>query len=251
MINIEEYYEELIALAETGGWDWYELGEGVPMRRIWLHLPPSKKEEREGGDENTSLYLSAGVHGDEPAGVLACLEMMREKDFFQGKEVFMFPILNPDGLRVSVRTNRHGKDLNRDYFLQETKEIREHVAVLKTLPRFDAAFCLHEDWEGKGAYLYCLNAEQASVDFTRKESRKILKEMGKHVGIDQSTLIDESESDHGLIEKHVSQIDREDWPEAFYLCKFHTQVSYTLETPSTLDLEKRIAAHVAAIRSFC
>jgi protein MpaA len=40
----------------------------------------------------------------------------------------------------------------------------------------------------------------------------------------------------------------EDWPEAIYMANMGTQVSYTFETPSSLELEKRIRCHKLALK---
>ena len=40
---------------------------------------------------------------------------------------------------------------------------------------------------------------------------------------------------------------RELWPETIYLRAHHTQLGYTIETPSALPLARRIAAHRAAL----
>ena len=61
------------------------------------------------------IYLSAGMHGDEPAPPLALLELLQRGEFDQRANWFICPLLNPAGLRRGTRENAGGLDLNRDY----------------------------------------------------------------------------------------------------------------------------------------
>jgi protein MpaA len=106
------------------------------------------------------IYLSAGIHGDEPAPPLALLRLI-ERGLFDARAVwFICPLLNPAGLARGTRENTDGLDLNRDYRSMASAEIRAHVAWLQRQPRFDLAVLVHEDWEAKGFYLYEVNRTQ-------------------------------------------------------------------------------------------
>ncbi|NDD39943.1 MAG: DUF2817 domain-containing protein [Verrucomicrobia bacterium] len=106
-----------------------------------------------------NVYLSTGIHGDEPAGPLAVQRLLEENCWPANMNLFLCPCLNPTGFPDNRRENLHGKDLNRDYKHFETAEARAHVAWLAQQPAFDVAFCLHEDWESNGFYLYELNPD--------------------------------------------------------------------------------------------
>jgi len=43
--------------------------------------------------------------------------------------------------------------------------------------------------------------------------------------------------------------NRPEWPEAIYLSLFHTNVSYTTETPMLQPLAQRIKAQIEAVRT--
>jgi murein peptide amidase A len=60
------------------------------------------------------VYLSTGIHGDEPAGPLAVLQLLRENVWPQGVDIFLCPCLNPIGFSLNRRGNEKGVDLNRD-----------------------------------------------------------------------------------------------------------------------------------------
>ena len=204
----------------------------------------------DGDRASPRLYLSAGIHGDEIAGPLALLEMIRQPGFFAGFDVTMFPILNPNGLALGVRTNRDEIDLNRDYRNPRSLEIKGHIESLLTLGRFDASMLLHEDYEGIGAYLYELND---TLD--PGLGAKIIAAMGLHVPIDLRPEIEEASARGGVISRRdlVAKLgrleDRPAWAEAAYLTINHTEVSYTIETPKPFPIKARVDAHIAAVET--
>jgi hypothetical protein len=55
---------------------------------------------------------------------------------------------------------------------------------------------------------------------------------------------------NGLISRTLDDIgERPQWPEAIWLAQNHTDRNVTLEAPSAQDLERRVAAHCAAVKS--
>ncbi len=189
------------------------------------------------------IYLSAGIHGDEPAPPLALLRMMETGLFDARATWFICPLLNPTGFTLGTRENADGVDLNRDYKDLRTSEIAAHVRWLQRQPLFDASFCLHEDWESTGFYLYELNPDALpSLADTMIAAARL------HGPIETATLIDGREIDQpGIIRPAADPLMRETWPEAIYLSAHHTRRSYTLETASAQPLEQRITTQVAAV----
>lgn len=197
------------------------------------------------------IYLSAGIHGDEPAPPLALLRLV-ESGFFDDRCTwFICPLINPTGFNGNTRENFAKVDLNRDYKEPITDEIRAHIAWLKRQPNFDLVICVHEDWESQGFYLYELNPDGRTTLANRMVAA------AKTVSpIDPSSLIDGRETaEPGIIRPISDPLMRETWPEAIYLRNFHGTLVYTTETPSALPLEQRIETHCAvlqaAIGKFC
>src|SRR5688572_2986973 len=93
------------------------------------------------------VYISTGIHGDEPAGPLAALHLLRDNLWPANAEITLLPCLNPVGFALSKRENGQGIDLNRDYLHPHSEEIKTHVAWLEKQAGFDLCLCLHEDWE--------------------------------------------------------------------------------------------------------
>jgi protein MpaA len=238
------YAEEVEQAARAVGWTVRHLSRTESGPRPWFQSIASEDGTM------PRLYLSAGIHGDETAGPLALLEMIRRPGFFAAFNVTMFPILNPNGLARGVRMNWDDVDLNRDYRNTRSLEIKGHIEILLTLGRFDASMLLHEDYEGIGAYLYELN------DTLEPElGAKIIAAMGRHVPIDLRPEIEEGTARGGVISRRdiIAKLgrleDRPEWAEAIYLLVHHTNVSYTIETPKPFPIEARVKAHIAAVET--
>jgi predicted deacylase len=190
------------------------------------------------------IYLSTGIHGDEPAPPLALLHLLGKGFFDQRATWFLCPLLNPTGFPLSTRENTDGVDLNRDYRQPKSAETRAHVRWLAKQPGFDLALCLHEDWEATGAYLYELNPNQRT-----SLAEPIIEAVGKTHPIDRAMLIDGRPSNNGIIRPDADPVLRELWPEAIYLRAHHTELCYTFETPSAHPLEERIDAQCIAVET--
>ncbi len=190
------------------------------------------------------IYLSAGIHGDEPAPPLALLRLIENGLFDTHAIWFICPLLNPVGLALGTRENADGLDLNRDYRNPASAEIRAHVAWLQRQPRFDLALVVHEDWETAGFYLYELNRTQQPG-----LAEPILEAVRAVCPIELAEQIDGRPASGGIIRPEGDPTQREVWPESIYLHAHHTRHSYGLETPSGLPLEQRIATLCAAIEA--
>jgi hypothetical protein len=188
------------------------------------------------------VYLSAGIHGDEPAPPLALLRLLQEGFFDARCDWFVCPLLNPTGMAAGTRENHERRDLNRQYRSREAAEVRAHVAWLRRQPSFDLALCLHEDWESSGFYLYELNPDRRP-----SLAEPVVAAVGKICPLDFSATIDGRPAQGGIIRPEDDPAKRELWPEAIYLRAHHTRLSYTLETPSAHPLPQRIQAHVIAV----
>ncbi|MCF3648207.1 M14 family metallopeptidase [Synoicihabitans lomoniglobus] len=190
------------------------------------------------------IYLSAGVHGDEPAPPEALLHMVELGVFDDRATWFLMPMLNPAGFRADQRENAAGIDLNRDYLRPQSPEVAAHVRWLERLPRFDLALCLHEDWEATGFYLYELD------DTGRPSFAARLRDAGAaHLPIDPESIIDGRPIDEpGIIRPESDPALRETWPEAIYLREHHTHLCFTTETPTGLAQDQRIATQAAIAR---
>lgn len=190
------------------------------------------------------VYISSGIHGDEPAGPLACRRLLEENQWPEQVELWMCPCLNPTGFVLGRRENAGGADLNRDYRHLRTPEVRAHVAWLERLPPFHLSICLHEDWEAHGFYLYELNPEQQP-----SLAEEMIRQVETLCPIDLSPVIEGHSAQGGIVRPNHLPDSRQDWPEAFYLFHHKLGLCYNLEAPSDFPLATRVTALVTATRA--
>jgi protein MpaA len=218
--------------------------EGFRIERFGEHdgVPLSALTRRNPG-VRPRIYLSAGVHGDEPAPPLAIVELLRSGALHDGVNWFIVPMLNPSGFRPGRRENSDGIDLNRDYRTPKSQEVAAHIEWLQHQPRFDLALCLHEDWESQGFYLYELNPQmQTNLAYPIRTAA------AEHMCIEDAEVIDGRPIDEkGIIRPESDPVVRETWPEAIYLREHHTDLCYTLETASSYPIAQRINTHIASV----
>lgn len=182
-----------------------------------------------------SLYLSAGIHGDEPAGVEGLLRWASEDPrALHGINWMIFPCLNPWGLERNSRLDAEGRDLNRTYNSRKVPQIVAQRELLRGWS-FAAAACLHEDYDARGFYLY----EIASARPHWGES--LCRDLAPLMPADPRRKIDGHPARGGLIRRRVTPDLLKGHPEAFLLHFRHAARTFTLETPSEMDLGRRVA----------
>jgi len=219
------------------------------METILAETPDGPVSVWTRGDNKTrKVYISAGIHGDEPAGPLALLEMMSSDFFTEDTDWAICPALNPTGLAKQQRENANGCDLNRDYWHHSSAETKAHIDWLKSSSSPDLFLSLHEDWESEGFYFYEINLGEDQPE----RAKAILESVQPIFLPEAGKLID------GHIPRspgwiyHEAEPDLPDgWPEAIYLAKQGCPLSFTFETPSSKKLTDRIKAHIAAAQSIC
>lgn len=235
-IDIDAVLRDVQQAAARFGWQEEPLAVSEMFCLATLRRGPASPRKR--------IYLSTGIHGDEPAGPLAIRQLLREDRWPEDHACWICPCLNPDGFRLNRREDQSGADLNRDYRHRRTPAIRAHTAWLERQPAFDLALCLHEDWEARGFYLYEVNPDhQPSL------AERIIERVAPVCPIDGSPVIEDREARDGIIRPSLDPASRPEWPEALYLIQHKTRLSYTLEAPSDWPLPTRAAALIAGVRA--
>ena len=235
-IDIERVLAEVDALGGAAGW------ERVPLSIPGKTLLPGYA--RLSSQATRTIYVSSGMHGDEPAGPLAVRRLFERNRWPDQLNLWIIPCLNPGGFRLNRRENEDGIDLNRDYREPKTSLVQAHTQWLQQRPGFDLSLCLHEDWESNGFYLYELNPD-------RKPSwaERMIRRVEKVCPVDTSPVIEGRAAQNGIIQVHGELPIRPDWPEAFYLIHHKTRLTYTLEGPSDFPLTTRVDGLVAAVEA--
>ena len=239
-IDIRAVLREVEAAAQAHGWAVEVFHEADGFQWHALHRKPEVRNQ----NSEVRIYISAGIHGDEPAGPLAALKLIQENRWPANAEIFLVPCLNPIGFTSNQRGNAEGIDLNRDYRERRADEIRAHIAWLERQPKFDFYLCLHEDWESHGFYLY-----EQNLDNQPSLAAKMIAAVQKVCPIELNEIIEGRAACGGIIQPKINPAERPDWPEAFYLITQKARRGYTLEAPSDFPLATRVNALVAAVRA--
>jgi protein MpaA len=104
------------------------------------------------------IGIFAGIHGDEPAGVLGLMDFLREleedpelgKDF----EIWVYPVCNPGGCLDGTRHSRAGRDLNREFWKGSSQPEVRLLEREICARQFQGIISLHSDDTSPGFYGY-------------------------------------------------------------------------------------------------
>lgn len=238
-INVADILRQLELAAPQNGWAMETFHADSTFHWLALRRPAARIPH-----SGRSIYISTGIHGDEPAGPLAAARLVHENLWPPEVQVTLLPCLNPAGFTRNSRENGRGIDLNRDYRHFQSAEVPAHVAWLERQPSFALTLCLHEDWESHGFYVYELNPDERP-----SAAEAIVKAVAEVCPIDPSEVIEGREAKGGIIRPNLDPHSRPQWPEAFWLITHKTRLSYTLEAPSDFPLTTRVDALVAGVRA--
>jgi murein peptide amidase A len=237
-IDITAVQRDCVAAAQAHGWT---IGEIRPAPALILGL--TRRATRP-TPRASCIYISTGIHGDEPGGPLAVRQLLQANAWPPGLNLWLCPCLNPTGFALNRRENQEGHDLNRQYLRPEAAETVAHIAWLNRQPAFDLCLCLHEDWEAHGFYLYEQNPDRQPC-----LAEAMVARVGEVCPIDRSELIEGRPVQNGIIRPNLDPRSRPQWPEAFFLIMHKTRLSYTLEAPSDFPLATRVAALVSGVNT--
>jgi protein MpaA len=204
-----------------------------------LHYLRTKALQTSGG-----LYISAGIHGDEPAGTEALISWVEENaERLNTLPLLLLPCLNPWGLINNRRHDEQGADLNRSFHREDLPVIGA-VRQLIAPYRFDCALYLHEDYDAQGLYLY-------EVAHTKPPwAAALLKAARRQIPIEPRVWIDGRKARDGLIRPRIdmARFERIGYPEALWMRLRHTDRALTVEAPSEFALGQRVRALKAIIK---
>ena len=201
------------------------------------YLEPRKKR---GGK---SVYLSAGIHGDEPGAPAGLIHWAEQNPAALAElDLLIFPCLNPWGLTHNTRANHRGRDLNRDFQNNRIPFVRAWRRLIGQR-EFALALNLHEDYDAQGTYIYELAHRPPHL------AEKILAAVSPIIAPDPRRTIDISRAKNGVIRRRITLEEFKDFglPEAIYLHFNHSAATLTVETPSEFSLHARALAHSRAV----
>lgn len=167
------------------------------------------------------IHISAGVHGDEPAGVLALLELLENDGLPRRFTYRLWPCLNPSGFDAGTRTNDCGIDINRTFGRGGGSPEAKAVVMANRDRKFSLALDLHEDDECPSPYAYTYGARtllDGDIPVLEPDPEREAAELG---GLSLTLL----------------------------LVRNATSRAVTLESCATKELGGRVAWHVNTVRS--
>jgi len=193
-------------------------------------------------ERGSGIYLSAGIHGDEPASTEGLYQWAAlHCSILREIPVMIFPCLNPWGLVCNRRTDSENRDLNRCFHLNTIPRINAQKELLRDR-NFRLAMCLHEDYDAQGVYLYEIRKKLTTF------GPELLAAAGYYVPIDSRHTIEGRRADQGWIARKINLKKFPMVAEAIHLAINHSERTITAETPSEYDLGPRIQAHIAMIQ---
>ena len=210
---------------------------GAKMEILWesddfpIHVLRTKSAG-EGG-----LYVSAGIHGDEAAGAWGMLDFVEKNvESIAGIPATIVPCMNPWGFINNVRTDESGNDLNRWFLRESDPRMKAWRSLVDGLvPAL--SLCFHEDYDARGCYIYEHGAGDTPLGWDA------LVAATEHIPYDSRKTIEGKRAKDGLIWIRRMPDFGDELPESIALHQLGSKRSLTIETPSELDIERRIAAH--------
>lgn len=195
-----------------------------------------------------SVCISAGIHGDEPAGPEAALRFLEQnahnEELLSKFSFAVFPCDNPSGYELGTRENSSGIDLNRQFNTAGPAAEAKILSDEMEGEQFRHLYDLHEDVDSYGLYLYELSTD--SSDRAGAEIIRTVSEAGYPINL--SECIEGLDSHCGVIAPSVSRMRRRKLPRAVHMFRSGVPHVITTETPGTaLPLEDRVKIHLMGL----
>jgi hypothetical protein len=199
--------------------------------------PPSRGER-----DALKVGIFAGLHGDEPAGTVACRRLAdwarSQPDDLLGYNLHFYPECNPTGCKSLTRESHSGLDLNREFWRNSSEP--EIVFLECELRRegFDGIISLHSDDTSDGIYGFVSGAllSEYVLEPALAAAASILPR-------NTAPIIDGFPAENGII--------KEGYPGV--LCAPPEQhprpLEIVFETPSLAPVEGQVNASVIAVKT--
>lgn len=223
------------ALASRLGIKLKTLTQVQELKVHWLETGPK-------GGRGPEVYLSSGVHGDEAAAAWGLLIWAEQNETLLKERPFLImPCLNPIGLRGNTRADHRGLDINRRFHIEDD-EICGPWRKVMLGRKVQLGFCLHEDYDGQGCYVYELSHYPVPV------SQSIMAGM-RTILPEPRSNVDGSRSVGGVIQRKRLPKNLPGLPEAIILEQFGCPLTLTFETPSEFGFDVRVKAQVEFVNA--
>jgi len=107
-----------------------------------------------GDSRRPRVAIAAGVHGDEPAGPWALLQLVERGELGPEFCYRLWPCTNPSGFSAQTRANADGIDVNRTFGGEGQSPEASAIVAANRAITFALSIDLHEDCDSTGFYCY-------------------------------------------------------------------------------------------------
>jgi murein peptide amidase A len=153
-----------------------------------------------GGDEPIRIGLFAAIHGDEPVGAHALVQLLQWLDqhpeVAEGYCLFVYPVCNPTGFEDRTRHSRRDRDLNREFWSNSQEPEVQLLQAELVSHAFHGIISLHADDSSDGVYGFVSGAT-----LTRHLIEPALRATEQILPRNQSDIIDGFNARNGIIRK--------------------------------------------------
>lgn len=215
-------------------------GKNYPLLEVSIGNP---------GPDRLRVTISAGIHGDEPAGSEAAIQFISESAvdtaLLSRFHFTVFPCDNPTGWELGTRENAEGVDLNRQFNVAHPPP--EVVIIENALKGrcFDLVFEMHEDIDSPGFYMYELVEDPCDAVAPRIVAE--VSAAGYPINTDRT--IEGRRASGGVISPTIKRFRKTRLPKAIYTYRTCGGHVMTLEPPaSVLPVEDRVKILLMSLR---
>lgn len=201
-------------------------------------------ENHSSTENNPAVYISAGIHGDEPAAPAGLLHWFQIHSYrWKNIPIIIFPCLNPEGYDLGIRTNLDGVDLNRQFAEGSVALVSALKKKIQSHPIL-YAITLHEDCGANGIYLYAIARKSLPLE-------KHLRNIPTILPVSKDSEIDGLLSKSGVITLSPEITYFTDMPEIRFIANQHPDSSAVVfETPTNYSFNDRQLAHSEFLTDF-
>lgn len=198
-----------------------------------------------------TVMLSAGVHGDEPAGPTALLSML-EDDALDARFAYrIYPCSNPTGLDAGTRESTDGVDVNRTFGRGGSSPEAKAIVISNRDRKFALAIDLHEDCDAQGFYCYEYGVgDVGAATIAAVEAAGFpIQTLGSDYDLGSALPPGAIRYERGIVraEPIVEAAAIGGLSYALLLARNAARRVLTFETPSRLPWETRLAMHRTAL----
>jgi len=254
-----DYLQQLLGAADATGLAMSEYGRVDELGRSW----PLLKLESTG---RVRLTITAGFHGEEPAGPLTCLHHLPAiTAYARSRDVGLtiYPCINPSGFEAGHRYNASGEQPNNDFLRYETasgvkgelaaneaftrwflydggpKETRAVRADLEKSPTPHAAIDLHQDaWVRRPCHYAYMFGDRAPFEALVRRTVPFAK-AAVHLQVYENKLTDHC----GLIVDHDGSVSD-------YFRRRGSRWVVTLETSTATPMNRAQQVNLLWVKGF-